>query len=87
MCGPPGSGKSMLARRLPSILPDLTEAEALETTEIYSVMGLTSKEHPMVTRRPFRSPHHTISGTGMAGARSYVFLKHVVSNFKEASLC
>ena len=70
MCGPPGSGKSMLARRLPSILPDLTEAEALEATEIYSVMGLTSKEHPMVTRRPFRSPHHTISGTGMAGGGS-----------------
>ncbi len=67
MCGPPGSGKSMLARRLPSILPDLTETEALEATEIYSVMGLTSAEHPMVVRRPFRSPHHTISAMGMAG--------------------
>ena len=67
MCGPPGSGKSMLARRLPSILPDLTTAEALEATEIYSVMGLTDEKHPMVTRRPFRAPHHTISAMGMAG--------------------
>ena len=67
MCGPPGSGKSMLAKRLPSILPDLTETEALEATEIYSVMGLTSAEHPMVVRRPFRAPHHTISAMGMAG--------------------
>ncbi len=67
MCGSPGSGKSMLAQRLPSILPDLTEGEALEATEIHSVMGLTSREHPLVTRRPFRSPHHTISPMGLAG--------------------
>ena len=67
MSGPPGSGKSMLAKRLPSILPDLTHEEALECTEIYSVLGFTSAAHPMVTRRPFRSPHHTISGVGMAG--------------------
>ena len=70
MSGSPGSGKSMMARRLPSILPDLTRAEALECTEIYSVLGLTSREHPMVTRRPFRSPHHTISPAGMAGGGS-----------------
>ena len=67
MIGPPGSGKSMLARRLPSILPDLSRREALETTEIYSVLGMTSKTRPLVTRRPFRSPHHTISAMGMAG--------------------
>ncbi len=67
MSGSPGSGKSMMAKRLPSILPDLTRTEALACTEIYSVMGLTSKEHPMVRRRPFRSPHHTISAAGMTG--------------------
>ena len=70
MSGSPGSGKSMMAKRLPSILPDLTRAEALACTEIYSVMGLTSKEHPMVRRRPFRSPHHTISAAGMTGGGS-----------------
>ena len=67
MTGSPGAGKSMMAKRLPSILPDLTREEALACTEIYSVMGLTSKEHPMVLRRPFRAPHHTISPVGMAG--------------------
>ena len=67
MSGSPGSGKSMMAKRLPSILPDLTRTEALACTEIYSVMGLTSREHPMVRRRPFRAPHHTISTAGMAG--------------------
>ena len=70
MSGPPGSGKSMLARRLPSILPDMTRKQALEATEIYSVLGLTSREHPMVTRRPFRSPHHTVSAAGMTGGGS-----------------
>ena len=72
MIGPPGSGKSMLARSLPSILPDLSEREALEATEIHSVMGLTSREEPMVVRRPFRAPHHSISSTGMAGGGSPV---------------
>lgn len=67
MVGPPGSGKSMLARRLPSILPDLTRAEALEATAIHSVLGLTTKEQPLLLQRPFRSPHHTISPMGMAG--------------------
>ena len=67
MTGSPGAGKSMMAKRLPSILPDLTREEALACTEIYSVVGLTSREHPMVLRRPFRAPHHTISAAGMAG--------------------
>ncbi len=70
MTGPPGSGKSMLARRLPSILPAMTRQEALETTEIHSVMGLTSRERPLIDIRPFRSPHHTVSPMGMAGGGS-----------------
>ncbi len=67
MSGPPGSGKSMLARRLPGILPDMTLAESLETTQIHSVMGLTSSRCPLVETRPFRSPHHSISAVGMSG--------------------
>ena len=67
MKGPPGSGKTMLARRLPTILPDLTFEEALETTKIYSVMGLLPAGRPMLTSRPFRAPHHTISDAGLIG--------------------
>jgi len=67
MSGPPGSGKSMLARRLPSILPDMTRREALEATQIHSVLGLTSKAQPLLVQRPFRAPHHTISAAGLAG--------------------
>ena len=67
MVGPPGSGKSMLARRLPSILPELSRREALEATAVHSVMGLTSADRPLLVQRPFRAPHHTISSTGMAG--------------------
>ena len=67
MTGSPGAGKSMMAKRLPSILPDMTREEALACTEIYSVMGMTSREEPMVLRRPFRSPHHTISAVAMVG--------------------
>jgi magnesium chelatase family protein len=67
MVGPPGAGKSMLAKRLPSILPEMTRAEALEATELHSVSGQLSPEEPMLTRRPFRAPHHTISASGLAG--------------------
>jgi len=67
MSGSPGSGKSMLARRLPSILPDMTREEALAATEIYSIMGMTTQDEPMLTQRPFRAPHHTISDAGMIG--------------------
>lgn len=70
MIGPPGSGKSMLARRLPSILPDMTRQEALEATEIHSVMGLTSDDCPLLLSRPFRNPHHTISAMGLSGGGS-----------------
>ncbi len=70
MCGPPGSGKSMLAKRLPSILPDMTRREALEVTEIHSVLGMTSKDRPLLTQRPFRAPHHTVSVMGLAGGGS-----------------
>ena len=70
MTGPPGSGKSMLARRLPGIMPDMTMQEALEATEIHSVMGLTSSHQPLIDVRPFRAPHHTVSPMGMAGGGS-----------------
>jgi magnesium chelatase family protein len=66
LVGPPGSGKTMLAKRLPTILPDLTLAEALETTKIHSVTGLLNGA-PIIATRPFRSPHHTISDAGLVG--------------------
>ena len=67
LIGSPGAGKSMLARRIPSILPDMTRAESLQTTEIYSVAGMTDAAHPLVDVRPFRSPHHTASTVSLAG--------------------
>ncbi|MDO4989057.1 MAG: YifB family Mg chelatase-like AAA ATPase [Eubacteriales bacterium] len=70
MIGPPGAGKSMLAKRLPGILPDMSREEMLESTEIHSVAGLTSHEHPLVALRPFRAPHHTVSAAGLAGGGS-----------------
>ena len=67
MVGPPGSGKSMMAKRLPSILPPLTLSESLETTQIHSVAGKLSKDSALITTRPFRSPHHTISQVALVG--------------------
>ena len=65
--GPPGAGKSMMAKRLPGILPDMSREEMIESTEIYSVSGLTSKASPIISQRPFRSPHHTVSAAGLSG--------------------
>jgi len=67
MMGPPGSGKTLLARSLPSILPPMTTEEALEVTKIYSVSGLLPSNTPLIRHRPFRSPHHTISNAGLVG--------------------
>ncbi len=67
MVGPPGTGKSMLAKRLPSILPDMTFEESLQTTELYSVAGALPEGVSLMTQRPFRSPHHTVSPAGLSG--------------------
>src|ERR687886_458666 len=67
LAGPPGRGKTMLARRLPSILPPLTEEEALEVTRIHSVAGMLAAGHPLVSARPFRAPHHTASAAAIVG--------------------
>lgn len=67
MIGPPGSGKTMLARRLPTILPDLTLDEAVEATKVHSVAGIMGNGRVLVSERPFRAPHHTISDVGLAG--------------------
>ncbi len=71
MIGPPGAGKTMLAKRLPTILPPLSLSEALETTKIHSVAGKTGKDASLMTTRPFRSPHHTISDVALVGGGSF----------------
>lgn len=86
MVGPPGAGKSMLAKRLPSILPDLTRQESLEATELWSVCGMTDSRHPLLTRRPFRAPHHTISARALVGGGSVpkpgeISLAHTACSF------
>ena len=70
MVGPPGSGKTMLAKRVPTILPQLSAAESIETTRIYSAMGRMPKDRPLLVRRPFRAPHHTTSNAGLVGGGS-----------------
>ena len=70
LVGPPGAGKSMMAKRLPTILPDMSREEMIQTTEIHSVAGLTSRERPIVSQRPFRAPHHTVSAIGLSGGGS-----------------
>ena len=70
LIGPPGAGKSMLAKRLPTILPAMNRAEMIETTQVYSVLGLTTPDDPVVRTRPFRAPHHTVSNVAMSGGGS-----------------
>jgi magnesium chelatase family protein len=70
MVGPPGGGKTMLAKRMPTILPQLSAAESIETTRIYSALGLLQPGQPLMATRPFRAPHHTISEAGLVGGRS-----------------
>src|SRR5471030_633349 len=67
MIGPPGSGKTMIARRIPTILPQMSFDEAIETTKIFSVSGMLEKDRALLAVRPFRSPHHTISDVGLIG--------------------
>jgi magnesium chelatase family protein len=71
LSGPPGSGKTLIARTLPSILPRMTTAEALEVTKIFSVAGLLPSDRPLITERPFRAPHHSASGVALVGGGKF----------------
>ena len=88
MSGPPGSGKTLIARSMPGILPSLTIEEALDVTRIYSVADMLSADEPLIRRRPFRSPHHTVSYAGLipapCGRRAQVGVGKVVSISRSA---
>lgn len=71
LTGPPGSGKSMAARRIPGILPEMTDDEKLEVSRIYSIAGLLPEDHPLIGRRPFRAPHHSLTGVSLCGGGRY----------------
>ena len=71
MVGPPGSGKSMLSKRIPTIMPAMSLGEAIDTTKIHSIAGLLNGTHSFVSTRPFRSPHHTISDIGLLGGGTF----------------
>lgn len=71
MIGPPGSGKTMIAKRIPSILPDMTFEESLEVTKVHSISGILPENSPLITVRPFRHPHHTISSVGLSGGGTH----------------
>jgi magnesium chelatase family protein len=78
LCGPPGTGKTMLAQRLPSILPPLTQEEAIEVTRIHSIAGRLEPGAALLTRRPFRAPHHTATTAGLVGGTGHRFIGEVV---------
>ena len=71
LIGPPGSGKSMLAKRLPGILPDMTFEESIETTKIHSIAGVLPDSTGLISNRPFRSPHHSVSPVALAGGGTF----------------
>jgi magnesium chelatase family protein len=84
LIGPPGAGKTMLAKRLPTILPPLSLQEALESTKIYSVAGKLPENSALISKRPFRSPHHTISDVALVGRRRHTTARR---NFPGTQWC